>query len=156
MAKERHVTWRKLQPLQPSIDLLGRAIQHQLTALSRMSFLSRGACGSSMEALAEVAGTVSNGTIDIPAELIFFPGHHRQPSRLTLDQNYFACLYFLMFSPCFHHVFTMFSPCFRNHLPAPNHLRAWHSIHRISYEEVVLPSPCHWDCCAKTAVTAFA
>ena len=86
----------------------------------------------------------------------FFPGHHRQPSRLTLDQNYFACLYFLMFSPCFHHVFTMFSPCFRNHLPAPNHLRAWHSIHRISYEEVVLPSPCHWDCCAKTAVTAFA
>ena len=111
MAKERHVTW---QPLQPSIDLLGRAIQHQLTALSRMSFLSRGACGSSMEALAEVAGTVSNGTIDIPAELIFSPGHHRQPSRLTLDQNYFACLYFLMFSPCFHHVFTMLpepSPC---------------------------------------------
>ena len=33
----------------------------------------------------------------------FSPGHHRQPSRLTLDQNYFACLYFLMFSPCFHH-----------------------------------------------------
>ena len=28
-------------------------------------------------------------------------GH--QPSRLTLDQNYFTYLYFLMFSPCFHH-----------------------------------------------------
>ena len=125
MAKERHVTWRKLQP---SIDLLGRAIQHQLTALSRMSFLSRDACGSSMEALAEVAGTVSNGTIDIPAELIFFPRTSQAAiqadSRSKLLRLSLFSHVFTMFSPCFHHVFTMFSPCFRNHLPAPNHLRA--------------------------------
>jgi hypothetical protein len=110
MAKERHVTWRKLQP---SIDLLGRAIQHQLTALSRMSFLSR--------ELAEVAGTVSNdsnGTIDIPAELIFFPGHHRPPAIQADSRSKLLHLSLLS------HVFTMFSPCFRNRLPAPNHLRA--------------------------------
>ena len=118
MAKERHVTWRKLQPLQPSIDLLGRAIQHQLTALSRMSFLSRGACGSSMEALAEVAGTVSNGTIDIPAELIFFPRTSQAAiqadSRSKLLRLSLFSHVFTMFSPCFHHVFTMLpepSPC---------------------------------------------
>ena len=35
----------------------------------------------------------------------------------------------------------MLSPCFRNRLPAPNHLRAWHSIHRISYEEVISCCP---------------